>query len=153
MSALLERSFGFRAMHASDLDAVCAIECRIYPFPWTRGNFSDSLQAGYVCTVLESAGAIVGYAILSVGAGESHLLNLSIDTQWQRRGLGRALLLHQIDLARARDAKILLLEVRPSNDAGRALYTNMGFEQIAVRRGYYPAQEAREDALLLGFRL
>ena len=153
MSALPEMSLRYRAMGEADLDAVCAIEQRIYPFPWTRGNFGDSLLAGYDCTVLECAGSIVGYAILSVAAGESHLLNLSIDAPWQRRGLGRALLLHQIDFSRAHGATMLLLEVRLSNAAGRALYASVGFEQIAVRRDYYPAHEAREDALLLRLKL
>ena len=153
MSALPDLSLTYRRMSVEDLTSVCAIEQRIYPFPWTRGNFFDSINACYTCTVLECAGTIVGYAILSAAVGESHLLNLSIDAQWQRRGLGRALLLHQIDLARARGATIMLLEVRPSNTVGRALYANTGFEQIAVRRGYYPAHGSREDALLLGLKL
>ncbi len=153
MSALPDMSLNYRAMSGEDLDTVCAIEQRIYPFPWTRGNFVDSINAGYVCTVLECSGSIAGYGVLSAAVGESHLLNLSIDAQWQRRGLGRALLLHHIDLARARGATLMLLEVRPSNAVGRALYADVGFEQIAVRRGYYPAHEAREDALLLGLKL
>jgi ribosomal-protein-alanine N-acetyltransferase len=146
-------SLTYRPMRVDDLTTVCTIEQRIYPFPWTRGNFVDSINAGYVCTVLECSGTIAGYGILSAAIGESHLLNLSIDAQWQRRGLGRALLLHHIDLARVRGAKMMLLEVRPSNTVGRALYADAGFEQIAVRRGYYPAQGSREDALLLGLKL
>jgi ribosomal-protein-alanine N-acetyltransferase len=153
LSALLDRSITYRSMSMADLTTICAIEQRIYPFPWTRGNFADSISAGYVCTVLECAGKIAGYGILSVAVGESHLLNLSIDAQWQRRGLGRALLLHQIDLARDRGATLMLLEVRPSNAVGRSLYVDVGFEQIAVRRSYYPAHGGREDALLLGLKL
>jgi len=153
LSALPDLSLSYRPMRVEDLTSVGAIEQRIYPFPWTRGNFIDSINAGYVCTVLECAETIAGYGILSAAVGESHLLNLSIDSQWQRRGLGRALLLHQIDLARARGATIMLLEVRPSNTVGRALYADTGFEQIAVRRGYYPAHGTREDALLLGLKL
>jgi ribosomal-protein-alanine N-acetyltransferase len=140
-------------MRADDLDRVCEIETRVYAFPWTRGNFADSLNAGYLCTVTECAGTLVGYAILSVAAGESHLLNLSIDAPWQGRGLGRALLLQQIDLARSQDARILVLEVRPSNAPARSLYEEAGFERIAVRRGYYPAPVGREDAIVLVRRL
>jgi ribosomal-protein-alanine N-acetyltransferase len=99
--------------------------------------------------VLEAHGCLCGYGILAVAAGEAHLLNISIDAAWQGRGLGRVLLLHQIDLARSLGARILLLEVRPSNTVARALYESVGFERIAVRRGYYPAAEGREDALLL----
>lgn len=153
MSALPGIALTYRPMSVADLTTICTIEQRIYPFPWTRGNFADSIRAGYFCTVLECAATIVGYAILSVAVGESHLLNLSIDADWQRRGLGRALLLHQIGLARDRGATLMMLEVRPSNSVGRALYADVGFEQIAVRRGYYPAHGTREDALLLGLKL
>jgi ribosomal-protein-alanine N-acetyltransferase len=153
MSALLQPSLAYRCMAEEDLDAVCAIEQRIYEFPWTRGNFADSRTAGYACTVMERAGEMIGYGILLVAAGESHLLNLSIDAPWQRQGFGRALLLHHIDLARVRGVRVMLLEVRPSNAAARALYAAAGFHQIAVRRGYYPAPVGREDAMLLGLRL
>jgi len=153
MSALLAEVSAYRPMRVEDLDRVSDIETRVYPFPWSQGNFADSLSAGYHCTVMECQGAVVGYAVLTAGAGESHLLNLSIDTSWQGRGLGRALLLNQIARARAEGARILLLEVRPSNAAARSLYEHVGFERIAMRRGYYPAPRGREDALLLCLKL
>ena len=153
MSALPLTAPAYRPMCIEELDAVCAIEQRIYPFPWTRGNFADSMIAGYACTVMECEGTLIGYGVVALAAGESHLLNLSIDAPWQGRGHGRALLLHHIDLARARGARIMLLEVRPSNTVARALYRAMGFEQITVRRGYYPDTAGREDALLLGLGL
>jgi ribosomal-protein-alanine N-acetyltransferase len=152
MSALLDMTPRFRVMREQDLDVILAIEQRIYPFPWSRGNFADSLSAGYCCTVLETNG-VAGYGILSVAAGESHLLNLSIDVHWQRRGLGGALLGYHLELARTCGASMMLLEVRPSNEAARALYTAHGFVQIAIRPGYYPAGERREDALLLRLKL
>lgn len=153
MSALLDNALAYRAMTEADLDAVCAIENRVYAFPWTRGNFGDSIRAGYICTVLERATTIIGHAVLTIAAGESHLLNLSIDTPCQRRGYGRALLQYLIDVARARGARIMLLEVRPSNESARALYRAAGFAQITVRRGYYPDAGRREDALLLALDL
>jgi ribosomal-protein-alanine N-acetyltransferase len=140
-------------MHIEDLDAVCAIEQRIYAFPWTRGNFADSLIARYTCTVMEADATVIGYGILTAAAGEAHLLNLSVDAPWQGHGHGRALLLHHIDLARAHGARIMLLEVRPSNAVARALYRDVGFQQITVRRGYYPDTNGREDALLLALGL
>lgn len=149
MSALPGQNIAFRRMCTEDLPRVSEIERRIYSHPWTQGNFADSLDAGYDCTVLEVYGCLCGYGILTVAAGEAHLLNISIDAPWQGKGLGRTLLLHHIDLARSRGARILLLEVRPSNMVARALYESVGFERIAVRRGYYPAAEGREDALLL----
>ena len=153
MSALPNDAPAYRPMRRADLDAVCEIEQRIYAFPWSLGNFADSLAARYVCTVMECAKTIVGYGILTAAAGEAHLLNLSIDMPWQRRGLGRALLLHHVDLARNHDARIVLLEVRPTNTAARGLYEQAGFETIASRRGYYPAEKGREDALVMVLRL
>jgi [ribosomal protein S18]-alanine N-acetyltransferase len=153
VTALAVQALTYRPMRTGDLERVSEIERRVYAYPWTRGNFADSLGAGYVCTVLEHGGSIVGYGILTVAAGESHLLNISIDAPWQGKGLGRALLLHHIDLARGRGARMLLLEVRPSNGVAKALYQSLAFERIAVRRGYYPASEGREDALLLMLKL
>jgi len=153
MSALPADALSYRPMSVDDALAVHAIEKEIYAFPWTPGNFVDSVQAGYLCTILELNGVLVGYGVLSVAAGESHLLNLSIAQPWQRRGLGRALLLHHIDLARAHNAGVLLLEVRPSNAAARALYAAFGFATVGLRRGYYPDAGGREDALLLALDL
>lgn len=149
MSALPGQNVVYRGMRTDDLPRVSEIERRIYSHPWTQGNFADSLSAGYHCTVLEVYGCLCGYGILTVAAGEAHLLNVSIDAAWQGKGLGRMLLLHHIDLARSQGARILLLEVRPSNTIARTLYETVGFERIAVRRGYYPAADGREDALLL----
>jgi ribosomal-protein-alanine N-acetyltransferase len=103
--------------------------------------------------VLACDSQIIGYAILTLGAGEAHLLNLSVDAAWQGKGYGGALLRHQIDLAQRSEARIMLLEVRPSNQVARALYRRFGFEQLTVRRGYYPDSKGREDALLLALRL
>ena len=153
MSAVANAALAYRPMGIDDLDRVGEIEQRIYAFPWSRGNFADSLLAGYLCTVLECDSTLLGYPVLTHAAGEAHLLNLSIDAPWQGRGHGRALLLHHVDVARARGARLMLLEVRPSNGVARALYRNCGFQQIAVRRGYYPDTNGREDALLLALPL
>jgi ribosomal-protein-alanine N-acetyltransferase len=139
----------YRRMTAADVDAVVAIEDAIYPHPWTRGNFADSLQAGYHCWIVECGGAVSGYTVVMVAAGEAHLLNLSVAAPWQRRGMGRELLKFALKLARDYGAGRILLEVRPSNGAAIALYAQAGFAEIAVRRGYYPAGEGREDAVVL----
>lgn len=153
MSAQLETLPRYRRMTAADLDAVAALEQAAYPHPWTRGNFSDSLEAGYHGWVLECGGEIAGYTIVMVAAGEAHLLNLTVGASWQRRGLGREMLAFALKLARDYGAKKVLLEVRPSNSAARALYGSAGFLEIAVRRSYYPAGAAREDAILLELSL
>ena len=94
MSAQLDDRPGYRPMRLDDLDAVMAIENDVYPFPWTRGNFADSIAAGYDCWLLTRAGRPVGYGVLMIGVDESHLLNLTIAAAWQRQGLGRMLLDH-----------------------------------------------------------
>jgi len=138
-----------RPMRPSDLEAVVAIEGEIYSHPWTLGNFRDSLHAGYSCWVLQGGSGLIGYCVMMVGVGEAHLLNLSIASAWQRRGLGRHMVEHLLELARTWDVKEMLLEVRPSNTAARALYANMGFRELARRRDYYPAERGREDAIVM----
>ena len=140
-------------MREQDLDAVMAIESAIYTHPWTRGNFADSLRAGYECRVLWLGAEVLGYFVLMVAAGEAHLLNLSIAAAHQRTGHGGALLGEATALARKLGARSVFLEVRPSNRAAQALYTRFGFRKIAVRRGYYPAHSGREDALVLTLAL
>ncbi len=153
MSAQLDLAPRYRRMIAADIDAVIAIEGAIYPYPWTRGNFSDALAAGYHCWMVECGGGAVGYAVVMVAAGEAQLLNLSVAGAWQRRGLGRELLNFVLKLARDYRAGRILLEVRPSNRAAIALYSTAGFAEISLRRGYYPAGNAREDAMVLQLEL
>jgi ribosomal-protein-alanine N-acetyltransferase len=152
MSAVLKDAPLLAAMREQDLDEVMAIESAIYSHPWTRGNFSDSLRAGYACRTWRLAreqNELVGYFILMAAAGEAHLLNLSIGARWQRSGQGSALLREAAALAAELGAQHLFLEVRPSNEAAQALYRRFGFRKVAVRRGYYPARAGREDALVL----
>ncbi|MGH8619637.1 MAG: ribosomal protein S18-alanine N-acetyltransferase [Burkholderiales bacterium] len=149
MSAQLEYLPAFRRMTVDDFDAVVAVEREIYPYPWTRGNFVDALNAGYHCWILECAAFLAGYAVVTVAAGESHLLNLSIAAPWQRCGLGRELLRFNMGIAYDYGARRMFLEVRPSNPRAIAIYARAGFRQIGVRRGYYPAGEGREDAVVM----
>lgn len=149
MSARLQEIAAFRPMCLEDVEAVLAIECEIYPFPWSYGNFRDSLSAGYSCWVFEFGEFLIGYAVLMVAAGEAHLLNLGIAGDWQGKGLGRKFLRHMIRLARDYHAEVMLLEVRTSNIAARRLYATDGFREIAVRKNYYPAEDGREDAILM----
>jgi ribosomal-protein-alanine N-acetyltransferase len=148
MSAVLKDAPRLETMRAADLDEVLAIENAIYTHPWTRGNFGDSLHAGYDRRTWRLEGDLIGYFVLMSAAGEAHLLNLSIAARHQRGGHGSALLREALELARRRGARSLFLEVRPSNSAAQALYLRFGFRRIAVRRGYYPAHAGREDALV-----
>ena len=149
MSALPDPSKRLRQMAGDDLNAVEAIERSIYSHPWTRGNFADSLAAGYHCWVLERDGHIAGYAVTMIAAGEAHLLNLSVSAPLQRQGLGTELLHFVQQLARDCAAATIHLEVRESNAAARALYARHGFTEIGLRKGYYPATTGREDAVTM----
>ncbi len=153
MSAQLKPNLSLRPMQMDDLDTIMQIEPTIYSHPWTRGNFSDSLNSGYSAWVLESDSEIIGYALMMLVLDEAHLLNLSVAKPYQKQGLGRYLLEHMIDKARQYKAANMFLEVRPSNISAIALYENMGFCEMAVRRGYYPAHNGREDAVLMGLAL
>jgi ribosomal-protein-alanine N-acetyltransferase len=153
MSAVLKQERLIEPMRERDLPSVMDIERRIYAFPWTQGNFLDSLRTGYGCWVLREADVLVGYAVVAVAAGEAHLLNLSIAERQQRRGYGGVLLSHLVEVARAHRAGTLFLEVRPSNESGRHLYRKHGFRRIGVRRDYYPARGGREDAWVLALAL
>lgn len=150
MSAQLETLPAVRPMEYGDLDQVTAIENRVYPFPWTWGNFRDSLNAGYDCWVYELDGAMIGYAVLMFALDEAHLLNLSISASWQGRGYGRSLLEAMMRQARGHGCVFISLEVRPSNPGAIRLYRAAGFREIALRKGYYPAEKGREDALVMG---
>jgi ribosomal-protein-alanine N-acetyltransferase len=149
VSAVLKDAPQLTPMRERDLDAVLAIESAIYSHPWTRGNFADSLNAGYECRCLRLGAELIGYFVLMVAAQEAHLLNLSIAAPSQRRGHGSALLREAADLARRLGARNVFLEVRPSNRGAQALYTRFGFRKVGVRKGYYPAHAGREDAVVL----
>jgi ribosomal-protein-alanine N-acetyltransferase len=140
---------GIRAMHESDLPAVVRIEHASYTFPWTEGIFRDCLRVNYLCRVVESDAAVVGYGIISVGAGEAHVLNICIAAENRCRGIGRRLLTHLLQAAVRQGARDALLETRPSNAAALRLYRTLGFEQVGTRRGYYQAVGGREDAIVM----
>jgi len=133
----------------ADVDEMVAIEERAYAFPWTRGNFIDSLHSGYSGWGGRSHGKLVGYFVLMPVFDEAHLLNLSVAPLCQRIGYGSLLLQYALLVAREAGAASVLLEVRPSNTAALALYDRFGFSRIGVRRAYYPAANGREDALVL----
>lgn len=154
-------TFSISSMSLADVPEICAIESTIYDFPWTSGNFTDSLNAGYIGTVVRRAqgaenkgydSAVIGYAMTMKLPDEVHLLNISVSKPFQGRGVGRAYLKALLNSARQLNAANMLLEVRPSNSAGIQLYALEGFRQVGVRKGYYPSlHDQREDALVFTF--
>jgi ribosomal-protein-alanine N-acetyltransferase len=138
-------------MHLAHLGAVLAIEQMVYAFPWTHGNFVDSLAAGHLAHVLRTVdGSVVAYSVAMTGVQEMHLLNLTVSPPWQRRGLAIALLDALAAQCRRQGSDALWLEVRLSNERARAVYARYGFAEVGLRRGYYPAPAGRrEDACVM----
>ena len=154
MSAVASDKFPWlRDMQDSDLPVVMRIERVAYEFPWTEGILRDCFRFGHICKVYESHAGIVGYGIISLGAGECHFLNICIDPSQQRCGHGARLVTELLQIARQARATCALLEVRASNIAAFRLYDKMGFNEIGVRKDYYPARAGREDALVLALEL
>lgn len=153
MSAVLKPATGLRPMHEDDLDAVMAIEQATYQFPWTRGIFRDCMHVGYCCWVFEDNGDIEAYAVMSIGAGEAHLLTVVVDPKSRGKGLGKMLVTHLLDIASTHGAETVLLEVRPTNHIAVQLYQNLGFNEVGLRPNYYPAPNGREDALIMALTM
>lgn len=149
MNAVLQLSHNIRVMKEADVPAVLQVDRDSYDFPWSAGNFIDSLHGGHRCWVYEINEAIIGHAVMMSVFEEAHLLNLAITPVWQRQGLGEALLIYVLKEARAAGIETLFLEVRPSNAGAIRLYSRNGFEGFAIRRDYYPAHTGREDALVM----
>jgi len=138
-----------RPMMEIDLPEVALVEQQSYAFPWSENIFRDCLRVGYTCRALDLSGQIIGYGVMSLGAGEAHILNVCVRNEFRNLGFGRRLLEHLLERAAAAGVAEAFLEVRPSNLSAIRLYQHLGFEQIGIRRGYYQAPDGREDAIVL----
>lgn len=145
----------YAPMVVGDIDEVCALETSVYPHPWSRGNFIDSLSSGYnAWTLRDEAGTLVGYFLLMGVVGEAHLLNVAVCAPRQREGLGRYLIDKIVACARGLAMDSILLEVRPSNLRALKVYEKYGFKEIGRRKNYYPARNGqREDAIVMRLSL
>ncbi len=146
LKSSLPGSLRLRVMTLSDVPYVIDIERDSYPFPWSEGIFRDCIRVGYFCRVIELRGVISGYAVMSFGADEAHILNLCVHRELRDQGVGRMLLHHLLNAARTAGMHDAYLEVRPSNYGAIRLYESLGFMRIGVRKGYYQASPGREDA-------
>ena len=138
----------FRPMTLADVASVVAVERSSYLFPWSEGVFRDCIRVGYLCRVVEFGSDVVGYGIMSYGAGEAHILNICIRNDLRGGGIGRRLMEFLLERARAAEMHDVFLEVRPSNPIAIRLYEALGFLRVGVRKGYYQATGGREDALV-----
>lgn len=150
-SATAIEHFHFTPMRQADLLAVAAIEGEVYAHPWSIGNFADSLVSNYQCWVVrDTAALLVGYFLVMLAPDEAHLLNITVAPAYQGRGLGGLMLERVRAISRSHAAPAVLLEVRPSNPHALAVYRHVGFRQIGLRKGYYPAaDQQREDAIVM----
>ena len=146
---LLAPEVVIRPMRGSDVADVVGIERSSYQFPWSEGIFRDCLRVGYVCRVVTVSRQVMGYGVMSFGAGEAHILNLCVAEAYRCHGVGRRLLGSLIERAASAGMADAFLEVRPSNMGAIRLYLALGFEQVGMRRGYYQAANGREDAAVL----
>lgn len=154
MSAVLEfPTDEYRLMQEDDLVSVVNIEQAAYLFPWSEAIFRDCLRVGYACWVVELDQEVAGYAILLTAVDECHMLNLCIDPQLQGKGYGRRLLNKMLDYAKSINANSAFLEVRPSNTYAVDLYESEGFNEVGIRKDYYPAKFGREDAMIFAKEL
>lgn len=153
MNSLLQTAPIIRAMTITDVSEVILIEREIFLFPWSPTNFSDSINAGYHCRVIEQDHAVRGYGVMTIGADEAHILTIGIAAKSQNKGWGKKLLHYFIALAKEECATAMILDVRESNRGAANLYQQIGFKQIAIRKGYYPAMCGREDAIVMRLTL
>jgi ribosomal-protein-alanine N-acetyltransferase len=142
-----------RRMSVDDLDDVLNIEKRSYPFPWSRGIFTDCIRVGYACWLLEQktpkSTQVIGYMILSIAVGEMHILNICVDPLFQGQKIGRGLLTDAIRYGLKNKASMCFLEVRPSNQTALKMYLSHGFNEVGLRKNYYKNKGKREDAIVM----
>lgn len=144
---------GFEPMTPARLDEVLAIEHSAYDHPWTRGNFADSLRSGYQGQLLCAGDTVLGYFIAMKGVDEVHLLNITVAPVHQGQGWGRVMLDALALWSRGQDAQWLWLEVRASNLRAQEVYLRYGYRRVGERKGYYPARDGREDAIVMSYKL
>jgi [ribosomal protein S18]-alanine N-acetyltransferase len=155
MTAKLDELLDLAPMTLDDIDDVSALENHVFPHPWSRANFLDSLSSGYDAWVVhDPLGDLVGYFLLMYAVDEAHLLDVAVAAERQREGIGRWLLDKASARAREHGMQSILLEVRPSNERAQQVYEAYGFTEIGRRKGYYPAHEGqREDAIVMRLKL
>ncbi len=141
--------FFARNMRYSDVDLVVSNETIAYKYPWTKQNFIDCLQSGYQCWVLADKQKIIAHGVISIAICDAHLLTLCVHPQFQRLGFGRRMLILLLDRAAKLNSSECFLEVRISNETAISLYKSIGFDAVGSRKGYYPAAQGREDAIIM----
>ncbi len=146
---MLNKEQKFRAMTVQDLPTIIQLENEGHAHPWTLGIFEDCLKVGYIAQVFVDQQEIIAYGLMSIAAEEAHIFNVCVNRGRRRKGYGRKMMSHFIDIAKTKKVNSVFLEVRSSNITAIRLYEDMGFNEIALRENYYPANKGREDALVM----
>ena len=142
--------YQLQKMVIDDIPEVMVIEKQVQSHPWTKGIFKDCMRVGYLCWVCREDGkSLVGYLIQSIAAEEMHILNVCIHPDKQRMNLGTLLVEQAEAFGKHGLAKTVFLEVRPKNIAAIRLYQKLDYEQVGLRKNYYPTDSGREDAIVM----
>ncbi len=149
----LGSGLAFRRMTEADLTSVCDIEKSEFEFPWSENTFKSCLRDGYYACVMVDDERIIAYGVISCVVDEAQVLNLCVKLKRQRQGIGQSMLMHLLLYARRVKVKTAFLEVRRSNNRAVEFYSRIGFSEVGLRKGYYPAHENREDAIVMAFEL
>lgn len=142
------QSIVLRPMTSHDLSSVCAIEQQVQYAPWSEKLFSDGLER-HLCLVAEIAEKIVGFAVVQFVVDEASLLNIAVDPTQQKQGIGRLLLDEVLARASAKKATTVFLEVRASNQRAIQMYQQAGFNEMGLRKNYYPSANGKEHAVMM----
>lgn len=154
MSAVLQPQARLEPLTEALLEAVMRVEQCTYSHPWTRGNFLDSIQTGYLLQALMGEDTLLGYFVAMEGVQEAHLLNITVAPEHQGQGWARVMLDALSLWARGRGAQWLWLEVRASNARAMHVYQAYGYRRVGERKNYYPADHLRrEDAIVMSLKL
>ena len=147
MAARLIDTIEIRRMKSMDLADVVAIETTSYDFPWSEKILKDCILQNYDCYVAEGL-KIVGYVIANITSQESHVLNLTIDSDYRGFGLGSSFIDLVVNECKIKKSHSIFLESRVSNTIARNLYQKYGFRSIGIRKNYYRNSSGREDAVV-----
>lgn len=139
----------FTYMNKTDIDKVHEIECGSYGYPWSKNIFLDCLNNNYICKILTLNNSIIGYCICSIVQDECHIMNLCVDKEYRGSGYGRLILKELHNEIKEKQCKIVFLECRPSNISALKLYNSEGYNEIGIRKNYYPSPNGYEDAIML----
>lgn len=147
------QSIILRIMHTDDLAAVCAIEKQVQYAPWSEKLFAEGLERHRCMVAINQQQQIVGFSIVQFIVDEAHLLNIAVEPTQQKQGIGKVLLDDVLVNSQQKKASTIFLEVRESNQRAIQLYQAAGFNEIGLRKNYYPTANGKENAVIMALMI